>query len=80
MAHGLVAAGCMQMWLARREAGGALGLALLAGKLAWEQWHGAMPGSEAIIGGSTVVNAHLYGAVGGLLAALPIGLRARAKS
>jgi rhomboid family GlyGly-CTERM serine protease len=86
MAHGLAAAGCMQMWLVRREAGGALGLVLLSGKLAWEQWHGAMPGSEAIIGGSTVVNAHLYGAVGGLLSTLlalatqPIKPRARAKS
>jgi hypothetical protein len=68
-ARGLVAAGCLKLAWQRHSASGALGLAALAGKLAWEQWHGAMPGSEAIIGGTTVVNAHLYGAIGGLIAA-----------
>lgn len=51
-------------------------LALLAAKLAWEQWLG--PLSEAAGGLPVIVDAHLYGAVGGLLAALV--LRPRAQS
>lgn len=41
-------------------------LVLLAAKLAWEHWHGAMPGSEQFAGGNVIVDAHLYGAVTGL--------------
>jgi len=42
-------------------------LGLLLGKLLWEQWQGALPGSEAMSGGRVAVNAHLYGALAGLL-------------
>ena len=42
-------------------------LVLLLGKLIWEQWHGALPGSETLSGGRVAVNAHLYGALAGLL-------------
>jgi len=45
--------------------------------VAWEQMRGAMPGTEALIGGTTVVDAHLYGAVGGVIAALIISLPSR---
>jgi rhomboid family GlyGly-CTERM serine protease len=69
MSHGLVAAGVVGLGRAHRGAALA-GLALLAGKLAWEHVLGAMPGSQAAIGGATVVDAHLYGAISGLLAAL----------
>jgi len=69
VSHGLVAAGGAVLARERRAAGFAW-LALLAGKLAWEQLHGALPGSQAIIGAATVVDAHLYGAVAGLLGAL----------
>lgn len=41
---------------------------LLVLKLAYEQFAGPIPGSESAAGGPVVVNAHLYGAVGGLLA------------
>lgn len=41
-------------------------LALLGVKLAWEQWQGAMPGSEQFAGGNVIVDAHLYGAIAGL--------------
>lgn len=47
----------------------ALLLALVAAKLLWEQLAGALPGSEATAGGRVVVDAHLYGAIAGLLAA-----------
>jgi rhomboid family GlyGly-CTERM serine protease len=42
---------------------------IVAGKLAWEQFSGPLPGSESATGGSVVVNAHLFGGIGGALAA-----------
>ncbi len=41
----------------------------VAMKLAWEQWAGALPFTAEAAGGAVIVDAHLYGAVGGLLAA-----------
>ncbi len=46
-------------------------LAVIAGKLAWEQFHGAMPGSEEMAGGNVIVEAHLYGALSGLFYMMP---------
>lgn len=40
----------------------------IAGKLAWEQSLGPIPLSESTSGGAVLVDAHLYGAIGGLLA------------
>jgi rhomboid family GlyGly-CTERM serine protease len=76
MTHGLITAGCLTL-TRRSPAWGLVGLALLASKVAWEQLRGAMPGTEALIGGTTVVDAHLYGAVGGVIAALIISLPSR---
>jgi len=42
----------------------------VAGKLFWEQTMGAMPLSEGIVGGPVVTEAHLWGAIGGLIAGL----------
>lgn len=42
-------------------------LAALAAKIAWEQVVGPTPGVAALIDGAVVVQAHLYGAVGGLV-------------
>ena len=42
---------------------------LVASKLIYEQLLGPLPGSESTSGGSVVVNAHLYGTIGGLIAA-----------
>lgn len=69
--HGLLAAGLLagfrtapvESWLL----GGLLGM-----KIVVEQLIGPLPGSEAAAGGAVVVNAHLYGAVGGLAAALAL--------
>lgn len=36
-------------------------------KLGWEQFNGAMPGSESLIKGNVVVDSHMYGAIAGLL-------------
>lgn len=68
MLHGLLLAGAL---LAGRT--GLPILVLVVLKLGWEQFAG--PGFTAWIGGPVVVDAHLYGAIGGALAAL--GLRAR---
>jgi len=64
--HGALAAGAIAWWR-RREAAFALVLsAALVVKLGWEQWGGAEPWSAAF---PVVVDAHLYGALGGLLVA-----------
>jgi rhomboid family GlyGly-CTERM serine protease len=69
--HGVLAAGTLAH-LKRREADGWVLAALLAAKLLYEQRVGPLPfaGSSEV-----VVNAHLYGVAGGLLAAL--GLKPR---
>jgi len=75
--HGLFAAGL----IARRRSAPLESLvlgALLGTKLLFEQLAGPLPGSEASAGGAVVVNAHLYGAVGGIAAAL--GLRASVRA
>jgi rhomboid family GlyGly-CTERM serine protease len=63
--HGAMAAGAVAWW---RHETKPLALVLtlaLAAKLAWEQWHGALPFSGDM---PVIVNAHLYGAIGGALA------------
>jgi rhomboid family GlyGly-CTERM serine protease len=65
MLHGLLVAGAL---LGRR--GDWLIVLLVALKLGWEQWRGAPAGEW--LGGATIIEAHLYGAVGGALAALAL--------
>ncbi len=47
-------------------------LILLTGKLAWEQVAGPLPGSTEFAGGNVIVDAHLYGAVSGLIISLAL--------
>lgn len=68
--HGLILAGCLADLRVYPKSAAIL-LTLIIGKLAWEQFAGALPGSESVAGGSVVVDAHLYGALGG--AVLGIG-------
>jgi len=42
-------------------------LIALTAKLIWEQVSGALPGSTELAGGTVIVDAHLYGAIAGLL-------------
>lgn len=51
----------------RYKLSGIVLLVLIVAKLAWEQLVGAMPGSEEMTGGRVAVNAHLYGAIAGVL-------------
>jgi len=37
-------------------------------KLIWEQIHGALPGSAELAGGAVIVDAHLFGAISGIIA------------
>lgn len=70
--HGVMAAGTLAH-LKRRDLDGWILAAFLVGKLGYEQFAGSMPFAGA---SNTIVDAHLYGAVGGLAAALvlkPIG-------
>jgi rhomboid family GlyGly-CTERM serine protease len=66
--HGLFVAGAVASLLAGYRAEWLL-LSLLAVKLLWEHFHGALPGSESLAGGTVLIEAHLYGAITGLLAA-----------
>ncbi len=69
--HGVLAAGAVAWW---RHETKPLALALtlvVIGKLAWEQWQGALPLSGDM---PVIVDAHLYGAIGGFLGALGICL------
>lgn len=65
--HGLFAAGLVGNAFRHPVESALLGLALFA-KLAWEQVGGSLPGTSAFVAGTVVTEAHLYGAVGGLLA------------
>lgn len=67
--HGLFAAGLLAALLAGNRADW-LVLMLFIAKLAWEQLVGTMPGTAKIAGGNVIVDAHLYGAIGGAVAAL----------
>jgi rhomboid family GlyGly-CTERM serine protease len=67
--HGALAAGAFAWWAQEPKPLAAALTAVLAGKLAWEQSVGALP----LAGGMPViVDAHLYGAIGGMIAACGI--------
>ena len=64
--HGLFIYGAIQEIKVHRVSGVVL-MILLVGKLTWEIFNGSLPGSEDMAGGHVVTDAHLYGAVGGML-------------
>jgi len=66
--HGLLLAGAIQ-GLKSLPSESAIICVLVVAKLAYEQFAGALPGSESVSGGHVVVNAHLFGAVGGVVTA-----------
>jgi rhomboid family GlyGly-CTERM serine protease len=67
--HGLLLAGAIAGISAAKTESLTILVVVLA-KLAWEQIFGPLPGSEASSGGNVIVNAHLYGAIAGVIAAL----------
>jgi rhomboid family GlyGly-CTERM serine protease len=74
--HGLFAAGLVTALFAGNRADWLL-LIFFAAKIAWEQLVGTMPGTAEIAGGNVIVDAHLYGAIGGAVAALLLALLKR---
>lgn len=64
--HSLFVVGCLHDIQVRHADGKLLFIAVCI-KLAWEQYAGPLPGSEAAAGGNVIVDAHLYGAVSGVL-------------
>jgi len=70
--HGLLIAGAIRGYRILPSESVVICL-IVAGKLAWEQFSGPLPGSESVSGGAVVVNAHLFGAIGGVAAALLAG-------
>ncbi len=64
--HGLFIIG--GRWEMRRyQLSGVVLIAVIVGKLIYEQMYGALPGSESMTGGKVATNAHLYGAIAGAL-------------
>ena len=74
--HGLLAAGIVARWK-NFDAETAILLLLLVAKISWEQFSGPVPGSESTSGGPVVVDAHLYGALGGVLGAVLARIRVK---
>jgi rhomboid family GlyGly-CTERM serine protease len=64
--HGLFAVGVLTEGQRDRRFAG-LVLAIFAAKVVWEQIYGPLPGSEQSAGGPVIVDAHLYGAISGIL-------------
>jgi hypothetical protein len=52
---------------------------IIFGKLVYEQFFGAIPGSELSSGGAVITAAHVYGAIGGLTAIAIMNIRVRRK-
>ncbi len=67
--HGLLATGAV-VGLRRQPLVCSLLLLVLALKLAGEQWQGADPLSSRLLGTAVLVDAHLYGALAGVVAGL----------
>lgn len=67
--HGMLAAGIVAALRQQRIDAVLLGIGLL-GKLVYEQFVGPVPASETAAGATVIVDAHLYGAIGGAIAAM----------
>ena len=55
--------------LAERSGEALILAVVVAAKVAYEQLAGPLPGSEATSGGAVIVDAHLYGVIGGTVVA-----------
>ena len=77
--HGMLAAGAVA-GLAERSAEALILAVVVAGKVAYEQFAGPLPGSEATSGGAVIVDAHLYGVIGGTVVAAALNRVRRSAS
>ena len=76
--HGLLAAGVIAQFRQRALESSVIA-AVVIGKLVYEQLLGPLPGSESTSGVNVVVDAHLFGLIGGTLVALTL-IRVRGKA
>ncbi len=74
--HGYLMAGILAGYGERRVEMAVLGAVIIA-KIVYEQLLGPIPGSELSSGGAVVTAAHLYGAIGGLIASAIFYIRVR---
>jgi rhomboid family GlyGly-CTERM serine protease len=66
--HGLLVGG-LYAGIRARDKESIVLLCFVLAKIAWEQFSGGpLPGSAATSGGTVIINAHLYGTIGGALA------------
>jgi len=63
--HGLMLTGCLLLWQTQKRMAALITVVVIA-KIAHEQWAGAESGTEQLISGSVVVDAHFYGALIGI--------------
>lgn len=73
--HGALVAGAIGWWRHESRLRTVALTAIVIGKIAWEQWQGALPLSGDM---PVIVDAHLYGAIGGALAGAWLSLHNRA--
>jgi rhomboid family GlyGly-CTERM serine protease len=64
--HGMLVAGVLADIRSGHRSSYAL-LVLIGAKLIWEQMTGPLPGSELTTGGAVIIDAHLYGGLGGIV-------------
>lgn len=74
--HGLLTAGIVARWNSI-DAETVILILLIIAKIAWEQFGGPVPGSEWTSGGPVIVDAHLYGALGGVLGGFLVRIRVK---
>jgi rhomboid family GlyGly-CTERM serine protease len=67
--YGIIVIGALR-WIQEGDWMGLLVLVIVAAKIGWEQTFGALPLSQQMAGGPVAVDAHLCGALGGLVIAL----------
>ena len=75
--HGLLVAGAIGLYRERRIESVIL-LVVVAVKLGYEALFGPMPGSSSALNGNVITEAHLFGAVGGAIAAAALQARTHA--
>lgn len=66
--HGLIVFGALEAWRRDRRPFWLVAVALVAVKVAVEQWKGAPAQLAEVVGAPVIVEAHLYGAISGALA------------
>jgi rhomboid family GlyGly-CTERM serine protease len=78
--HGCMAAGLVAWLRTSRDSLTAIVAVAFAAKLGWEHFAGALPFTAATLSLPVVHQAHTYGALGGLAAALYLNLRQRLRA